>query len=531
MLPETDVQKMRCYELVQRTNQLNLSGRRYEEQAFIEMISGEQSGRTLCITCKDRFGSYGQVGYLVLELYDRVLYVREFAMSCRVMGKCVENALSAWLSSMAKKLDFDEIVLRGVKTDRNGLVVKTFSAIGFEDKAMFEDDIALSLSSNAVVAHADAVKINDSVSQDMSQSSLQVISDSPTEVREAFVFIPHQDDEVLTCGAGIIELIRSLKGRVAVVLCTDGRNCETRAWLGDGESCPDLHDRHDYSFDKKTYGQLRDIEFIEACKALGVPESQIHFAYPRIEDGCLGTRDAEKIILDYVKWYPGSLVCTHFPIDNESEAVRIRADRLSEYALENEHFIELPGGEKTWARQHGDHYNLGRAALALLQEGRVGALELFVEFYHFEQFKERYPRVPVFEYALFGKDARKLRAAIDAYGVWLPEEERYALGLHSARKELGSLRDRPVGFISVLNKNDIENKNYRARGQDRMIGLMQAEYTRAACGNVLLQNRVDELERALADSECGASELRTSTSYRVGKAIMALPCALKDRMK
>ncbi|MEG0456072.1 MAG: HAD-IIIC family phosphatase, partial [Bacteroides sp.] len=34
MLPETDVQKMRCYELVQRTNQLNLSGRRYEEQAF-----------------------------------------------------------------------------------------------------------------------------------------------------------------------------------------------------------------------------------------------------------------------------------------------------------------------------------------------------------------------------------------------------------------------------------------------------------------------------------------------------------------
>ena len=131
--PSTDEELLRSYELLQRTNQLNLSGTRYEQAAFFRHAA--QGDRIILILkCSDRFGSYGQVAYLEGSLRNRCLEITEYAMSCRVAGKFLEPALMAALFEKFGP-DLESILLLGNKTDRNGLLVQSFTGCGFRDES------------------------------------------------------------------------------------------------------------------------------------------------------------------------------------------------------------------------------------------------------------------------------------------------------------------------------------------------------------------------------------------------------------
>ncbi|MEG0504301.1 MAG: HAD-IIIC family phosphatase [Raoultibacter sp.] len=527
-LPETDAQRVRSYELVQRTNQLNLSGKRYEADVFASMISGSQAARTVCITCKDRFGLYGQVGYVVLSLHADVLYVSEFALSCRVMGKCVENALAAWLKSLARANGAVQVVLKGVRTERNALIMKTFEAVGFEDAALFEGDIVLCSSTETPTANDDVVRIIDHASCHLTKDGMrdaQLVSKSSCEV---LAFVPHQDDEVLTLGVGIAGALRKTKGRVAVILCTDGTNCETRLWLNDGKSCSDLNDLHHYEFSKEEYGLLRDEEFIESCKTLGVPESAIRFVASRAVDGCLSVEGARNAIMSYIRLYPGAMVLTHAPIEpvEDMSAINI-ADSEPGGTSSDEHLIKHPDGTWEWAPQHRDHRVLGQATLELYREGLIGVPELFVEFYHRQQFTTRFPHAALALRCPDESDAVCVENAVRSYGIWDPNRRRFALGLHSARGELTSIGQRPVGYscLPVLDGKGGCDFVSASRVFDQQ--LASCECAAMECAH--LRADVQVLQETCSSLRMAADEIANSTTYRIGKAIMAFPCALKDR--
>ncbi len=61
--PQTEADITRCFELVNRTNQLNMSGRRYTRNEFDALLS--KIGQTsIAFSCRDDFGSYGIVGFM-----------------------------------------------------------------------------------------------------------------------------------------------------------------------------------------------------------------------------------------------------------------------------------------------------------------------------------------------------------------------------------------------------------------------------------------------------------------------------------
>lgn len=135
--PNDDATMLRSYELLQRTNQLNLSGNRYNKDDFFDRLL---SGNAYCLamTCADRFGDYGQVLYLeasVAKDDPELLVVSEFALSCRVARKCVEAALAKRLLEVFEDSGVHSIELRGKRTDRNGLLIDSFCAAGFSDES------------------------------------------------------------------------------------------------------------------------------------------------------------------------------------------------------------------------------------------------------------------------------------------------------------------------------------------------------------------------------------------------------------
>jgi FkbH-like protein len=133
--PVTENEVQRCYELVQRTNQLNLSTRRYDLTAFQSILS-DSSYLKYAFECFDRFGTYGIVGFMIVKIVPDGLMIHDFVISCRVAQKLVENALVFWL---AQKLVVSEkrfLTAEYIQTKKNAQILSVFEEIKFrkEDK-------------------------------------------------------------------------------------------------------------------------------------------------------------------------------------------------------------------------------------------------------------------------------------------------------------------------------------------------------------------------------------------------------------
>ena len=126
--PETREQKLRAYELVVRTNQLNMSGTKYTPEEF-EAVLDRENVKNFAFSCGDDFGSYGIVGYGQYRVVGKTLVFTEFAMSCRVAGKYVESAL---FSRLLKKenCEFGRFAVQ--KTKKNVLLRNTLENVGFK---------------------------------------------------------------------------------------------------------------------------------------------------------------------------------------------------------------------------------------------------------------------------------------------------------------------------------------------------------------------------------------------------------------
>ena len=125
--PATEEEKLRCYELILRTNQLNMSGRKYSAEEFDEILT--RSGHmNFAFSCKDDFGTYGIVGFGQYHADHGVMVFTEFAMSCRVAGKFVESALFSYLLE-SEGCQTGSFCVR--KTKKNALLRRTLEQIGF----------------------------------------------------------------------------------------------------------------------------------------------------------------------------------------------------------------------------------------------------------------------------------------------------------------------------------------------------------------------------------------------------------------
>jgi FkbH-like protein len=90
----------RAAQLCQRTNQFNLTTHRYAV-ADIERLAAAEDSDVLTLAVRDRFGDSGVTGLAVLRYHDDETEIDTFLMSCRVLGRRVEDAFLATLAERA----------------------------------------------------------------------------------------------------------------------------------------------------------------------------------------------------------------------------------------------------------------------------------------------------------------------------------------------------------------------------------------------------------------------------------------------
>ena len=92
----------RVSQLTQKTNQFNLTTRRYTEQQIAGMAAAP-NWRVWSLRVKDRFADNGLVGVSIARIDGQVCEIDTFLMSCRVIGRTVETALLSHLAADARQ--------------------------------------------------------------------------------------------------------------------------------------------------------------------------------------------------------------------------------------------------------------------------------------------------------------------------------------------------------------------------------------------------------------------------------------------
>ena len=91
----------RVAQLTQKTNQFNVTTKRYTEQE-IAALAGLPEARVWTLRVKDRYADNGLVAVAITRLEGEICEIDTFLMSCRVIGRTVETALLAALADDAQ---------------------------------------------------------------------------------------------------------------------------------------------------------------------------------------------------------------------------------------------------------------------------------------------------------------------------------------------------------------------------------------------------------------------------------------------
>jgi FkbH-like protein len=90
----------RVAQLTQKTNQFNMTTRRYSDQE-IQVIAADPNARIYQVRARDRFGDNGIVGVAITRDSDGVCEIDTFLLSCRVIGRALETAMLARIAGDA----------------------------------------------------------------------------------------------------------------------------------------------------------------------------------------------------------------------------------------------------------------------------------------------------------------------------------------------------------------------------------------------------------------------------------------------
>ena len=133
----------RCLELLQRTNQFNLSGKDFSKDTLDSLLI-KPNIDSFCISLKDRFGDYGIVMFAIMEDNEDSVKLVDFVMSCRVAQKMADITFLQWCLDYLKASGKDNFFIELKKTTKNKPLRDLLDSLPFNKSDLLDEgDILL----------------------------------------------------------------------------------------------------------------------------------------------------------------------------------------------------------------------------------------------------------------------------------------------------------------------------------------------------------------------------------------------------
>ena len=121
----------RITQLINKTNQFNLTTRRYTENDTVAVMQ-DSKAIGLQLRLFDRFGDNGIISILIGKMQNDDLLIDTWLMSCRVLGRQVESTTLNLLATQAKGLGARRLIGEYVQTKKNAMVRNHYRRLGFQ---------------------------------------------------------------------------------------------------------------------------------------------------------------------------------------------------------------------------------------------------------------------------------------------------------------------------------------------------------------------------------------------------------------
>jgi FkbH-like protein len=121
----------RTVQLINKTNQFNLTTRRYSEADVLGVMQ-DNSAFGAQLRLVDRFGDNGIIAIVIGRMLDgEDALIDIWLMSCRVLGRQVESTTLNLAASLARELGARRLIGEYVPTPKNGMVRDHYAKLGF----------------------------------------------------------------------------------------------------------------------------------------------------------------------------------------------------------------------------------------------------------------------------------------------------------------------------------------------------------------------------------------------------------------
>jgi FkbH-like protein len=121
----------RIVQLINKSNQFNLTTRRYTDEAVIDLMA-DPDAFGLQLRLLDRFGDNGVIAIVIGRLQpNKDLLIDTWLMSCRVLGRQVEPTTLNLVAVAAEKLGARRLIGEYIPTKKNSMVKDHYVRLGF----------------------------------------------------------------------------------------------------------------------------------------------------------------------------------------------------------------------------------------------------------------------------------------------------------------------------------------------------------------------------------------------------------------
>ena len=140
---EVSVQKANSFsiprisQLILKTNQFNLTTKRYQEEE-VSKFSTSEDKIVECVKVSDKFGDNGITGTYMIEKKDNdEWFIDTFLLSCRIMGRGIEEIMMNQIIENAKLLGVKRIKGEFIPTTKNKPAEDFYEKLGFKKEDKF----------------------------------------------------------------------------------------------------------------------------------------------------------------------------------------------------------------------------------------------------------------------------------------------------------------------------------------------------------------------------------------------------------
>lgn len=122
----------RVSQLILKTNQFNLTTKRYLESEIDSMIK-DPSFFVGYVNVEDKFGDNGITGVFIIKKEpEKIWNIDTFLLSCRIMGRDIEKGIFAYIVNQAKKENIEQIKAQFFPTQKNKPIENFLSNCNFQ---------------------------------------------------------------------------------------------------------------------------------------------------------------------------------------------------------------------------------------------------------------------------------------------------------------------------------------------------------------------------------------------------------------